>query len=119
LTAPQPAYPTPWGLNAAGRKLWTASTSDEFSWAQHDLAVLEEACRTRDRIVQLDAAVASDGLMITSSQGSRLHPAVVEARQQRHTLAQLLKTLDIPELPEDVLPPARSVRGIRPARGAR
>ena len=99
---------TPRGLNAAGRKLWVAATT-EFDWADHELAILEEGCRTRDRIVQLDKTVADDGLMLTSSQGNRVHPAVAEARQQRLTLARLLVSLGIPAL--DDLPPSRGVRG--------
>lgn len=100
----------PRGLKAAGKKLWEVSTA-EFEWADHELALLEEACRVRDRIVELDAAVVSDGLMLSSSQGSRVHPAVGEARQQRLALARLLATLRIPGLEEDA-PAARGVRGV-------
>ncbi|WP_199734540.1 terminase [Frigoribacterium sp. PhB160] len=110
--SPQMPPPTPRNLNAAGRKLWDASTDPEaFEWAQHELAILEEACRTRDRIVQLDQAVASDGVMISSSQGSRVHPAIGESRQQRLALARLLYTLGIPPLEDDVLPKTAGVRG--------
>lgn len=101
---------TPRGLKAAGRKLWDAGTA-EYEFADHELAILEEACRIRDRIVELDKAVESDGLMIPSSQGSRVHPGVGEARQQRLALARLLATLQIPGL-EDDLPQARGVRGV-------
>jgi hypothetical protein len=100
----------PRGLKPAGRKLWDVSTA-ECEWAEHELALLEEACRVRDRIVELDAAVAGGGLMIPSSQGSRIHPAVAEARQQRLALARLLATLQIPGLGDD-LPTARGVRGV-------
>jgi len=102
---------TPRGLAAAGRKLWDAGIA-EFTWAQHELAILEEASRTRDRIVELDKSVQDDGLMLASPQGSRVHPAVGEARQQRLTLARLLATLGIPPLADDGLPPARGVRGV-------
>ncbi|MDO9439886.1 MAG: P27 family phage terminase small subunit [Beijerinckiaceae bacterium] len=74
--------------------------------------MLEEACRTRDRIVQLDKRVDDEGLMLTSSQGMRIHPAVAEARQQRLVMARLLATLGIPPLDEDSLPAARGVRGV-------
>lgn len=100
----------PRGLKAAGKALWGKCIED-FELADHELALLEEACRVRDRIVELDAAVKTDGLMIPSSQGSRLHPAVTEARQQRLTLARLLATLQIPGL-EDDLPAARGARGV-------
>lgn len=84
---------------------------EEFDLVDHEQALLEEACRVRDRIVQLDAAVKKDGLMLPSSQGVRLHPAVGECRQQRLTLARLLATLQIPGL-DDNLPSARGVRGV-------
>lgn len=100
----------PRGLNAAGRRLWDIA-SEEYELANHELALLEEACRVRDRIVELDAAVKDDGLMLPSSQGARVHPAVGEARQQRLTLARLLATLQIPGLDDD-LPAARGVRGV-------
>lgn len=105
---------TPTGLKAAGRKLWDSSTS-EFELAQHELALLEEACRTRDYIRELDRAVRNDGVMIPSSQGSRLHPAIAESRQQRLALARMLMTLQIPALDDD-LPGAGRVR---PASGVR
>ncbi|UVJ40242.1 terminase [Arthrobacter sp. CJ23] len=100
----------PRGLRAAGKKLWETTTAD-FELADHEMALLEEACRIRDRIVGLDAAVVTDGLMIPSSQGPRLHPAVAESRQQRLALARLLATLQIPGLDDD-LPTARGVRGV-------
>lgn len=101
---------TPTHLLAAGRELWKASLADvEFS--PQELSILEEACRTRDNVRALDAAVRKDGVMIASSQGSRLHPAIAEARQQRRVLAQMLVTLQIPGLDDD-LPNTRSVRGL-------
>lgn len=97
---PEKGVKTPRNLSASGRRLWDAATA-EFEWADHELAILEEACRTRDRVVQLDKAVDDDGLMLTSSQGSRVHPAVSEGRQQRLALARLLVLLRIPALEEE------------------
>lgn len=107
----------PRGLRTAGRRLWDASVAD-YEWSGHELGMLEDACRIRDRIVELDGAVAKDGLMIGSSQGTRLHPAVAEARQQRLALARLLATLRIPGLDDD-LPESRGVRGVYPNGGRR
>jgi len=104
-------YPEPTGMNVAGTKLWTA-TVEGTEWEQHELAVLEEACRTRDRIAQLDHAVTTDGIMLSSSQGMRVHPAIAEGRQQRLALARLLISLSIPPLEEDVLPKAGVPRGV-------
>ncbi|MCK1801478.1 terminase [Brevibacterium sp. R8603A2] len=101
----------PKGLKGPGRALWVA-TVERFEVAEHEGALLEEACRVRDRVVQLREAVESDGLMIPSSQGLRLHPAVAEERQQKLVLARLLATLSIPGLDEDELPASTGVRGV-------
>ena len=108
---------TPSGLRAPGRKLWEA-IAGEYELAEHELAQLEEACRVRDRITQLRTQVDGDGLMISSSQGARLHPGVAEERAQRLALARLLATLAVPGLEEDALPPSRGVRGVYGLRSA-
>lgn len=102
---------TPVGLGAPGRRLWQAVTA-EFEGTEHELALLEESCRTRDLLVSLRDQLDRDGLMLESSQGARLHPAVAELRQQRLALARLLATLGVPGLDEDHLPPSRGVRGV-------
>lgn len=107
----------PAGLKAAGRALWASIVAD-FEMNTAEAAQLEEACRTRDRIKELDAAVVNDGLMIASSQGMRLHPAVTEARAQRLALARILATLGVPGLDED-LPASRPVRGVYTGRRRR
>jgi len=111
-----PAAPA--GLDTPGRALWQ-SIAAEFDMATHEAAQLEEACRCRDRIAQLRAQVDQDGLMLESSQGTRLHPAVAECRQQQLALARLLATLGVPGLAEDDLPTSRGVRGVYTRRNRR
>lgn len=101
----------PAGLGPAGRNLWQAITA-EFELAEHELAQLEEAARTRDLLGRLRAELDASPVMLESSQGMRLHPAVAELRQQRLTLARLLATLGVPGLEEDDLPSSRGVRGV-------
>jgi phage terminase small subunit len=102
----------PAGLGGEARRLWTRSVA-EFDLAEHEYALLEQACKTLDRIAELDADVVARGLMLESSQGLRVHPAIGEARQQRLTLARLLATLGIPPLEGgDDLPKSRGVRGV-------
>lgn len=98
-------------MKSAGRRLW-ASVTEEFDLAEHETAQLAEACFVRDRIAKLRARVESDGLMIDSSQGSRLHPGVAEIRAQQLTLSRILATLSVPGLSDDALPPSRGVRGV-------
>lgn len=101
----------PAGLGVAGQRLWQ-SVLGQFDMAEHEAAQLEEACRVRDTIVLLRERLEVDGLMIESSQGLRLHPAVAEVRQQQLALARLLATLDVPAPVEDALPASRGVRGV-------
>ena len=102
----------PNGLGKPGLKLWKSVTY-EFDLAEHEAAQLEEAARVRDTIAALREVVDRDGLMISSSQGSRLHPGVAEIRQQQLALARILATLDVPVLAEDDLPASSGVRPIR------
>ena len=85
----------PRGLTGPGAKLWAAVTS-EYELAADDLAVLEEACRTRSLLADLRARAAEDGLITPSSQGDRVNPAIVEARQQSLLLSKLLAALKLP-----------------------
>lgn len=107
---------TPRGLGPSGRKLWNFVTA-ENEMLPHEAALLEEACRTRDRITEMREQVAQDGTMLASSQGMRLHPAIAEERQQRLALARLLATLGVPGLEDDDLPASRGVRGVYTGRG--
>lgn len=107
----------PTGLGTPGQKMWKAVTAD-FDLAEHEAAQLEEACRVRDTIHTLRKQVETDGTMIGSSQGMRLHPGIVEIRQQQLAMARLLATLAVPGLEEDALPTSRGVRGVYRGRAA-
>jgi phage terminase small subunit len=106
----------PSGLKGPGKRLW-ASVLADFELAEHEAAQLAEACFVRDRIEQLRAQVDTDGPMIESSQGARLHPCIAEIRAQQLALARLLATLGVPPLAEDSLPASRGVRGVYGLRG--
>ena len=85
----------PAGLKPAGVRLWKRVTAD-FELDEHELALLLEACRTVDVLNVLDAEVRLTGPLMDSPQGLKAHPAAVEARQQRITLARLLAALRLP-----------------------
>lgn len=108
---------TPPGLKAAGRRLW-ASVTDEYDLDEHEVALLVEACRTKDLLNELDATIRRDGVVIPGEQGPRVHPAVTEARQQKTSLNQLIASLRLPS-DEGVRPQrrgaARRAYGIRGA----
>ncbi|WP_341957489.1 terminase [Microbacterium sp. LWH13-1.2] len=107
----------PSGLGKPGQKLWK-SIDQQFDLAEHERTQLEQACRVRDTIELLREQVIKDGVMIRSSQGDRLHPAIVEVRQQQLALARLLATLKVPGLEEDDLPSSRPARGVYALRSA-
>lgn len=85
----------PTGLKGGGLRLWNKITT-EFGMETSELAVLEEVCRTKTRIDQLDKIVDAEGLVIESPQGKKVHPAAVESRQVRNVFNQLAKTLRFP-----------------------
>ncbi|MFW6776262.1 hypothetical protein ACOACO_18420 [Nocardioides sp. CPCC 205120] len=107
MSAPRP----PRGLRASGRELWKAVVTD-FELTEHESTVLREACRTADSIDDLQTLLDNEGLMSSTSQGPRVHPALVELRQQRITLARLFAALRLPVGEEPERSQARSgVRG--------
>jgi hypothetical protein len=94
--AATPRLPSPPArLRASGRALWRA-VLDDYDLDQHELTILREACRTADSLDMLQKLLEADGPMSSSSQGDRVHPALVELRLQRVTFARLLTALRIP-----------------------
>ena len=91
-TAPPPP---PTGSKAAGKRLWS-SVVDGYELDEHETALLVEAVRTVDALDALDARVRRDGVVVSTPQGDRAHPALVEARAQRIVLARLLAGLRLP-----------------------
>lgn len=85
----------PAGLGKTGRSLWRMVLTD-YVLTEPEQVLLREACRTADSIDALQAQLDADGLMSESSQGARVHPALVELRQQRVTLARLWSALRVP-----------------------
>src|SRR3954447_12683358 len=96
MTKPKP----PRRAQRAGKALWNA-VLDEYELEEHELLLLREMVRTVDVLDDLEAWVAQDGVMLGSSQGERAHPALVEARQQRITLARLQAALRLPAGDQD------------------
>lgn len=101
----------PAALRPAGRKLWDWVAA-EFDFEEHDRALLFEACRTVDLIGDLHAVVEAEGPVIDSPQGRKAHPAAVEVRQQRITLARLLSALRIPTEDEERPQRRSGARGV-------
>lgn len=103
----------PAGLADAGSALWK-SVTDEFELDEHEAVLLLQAARTVDQLDLLQAAIDTDGVVVNSPQGSKAHPALVEARQQRIALARILSALRLPEEETGKRPQRRmGVRGLQ------
>jgi hypothetical protein len=110
-TTPEPdpephSDPAPEDLGPRGCALWT-SVADVFELEEHERALLHEAARVADRLEALDAVVRDEGVTITTPQGVKAHPALVEARQQGVVLTRLVASLRLPDDDEDVRPQRR------------
>ena len=84
----------PNGTKAAGARLWH-SIVEMYVLEPHELMLLRELCRTADVLDALHDAAK------VPSDGDRVHPAIVEARQQRIALARLGAALRLPAGEED------------------
>jgi hypothetical protein len=106
--------PPPRGLKAPGKRLWQA-TVDGFILATHEEALLLQACRVADHLDELEKALSANGVLTQASfEDCKVHPALVELRQQAITLARLCAALGLPSgLESDSKrPQRRSARGV-------
>jgi hypothetical protein len=116
MTPPNPPA-APKGTGTAGERLWTAVVG-EYVLEEHELELLRQAVRCVDDLDALDAVVAKDGLVIRAGSAPRVHPAAVERRQLRLTLARTLAALRLPSGMAGKSPQRRvGVRGTYGIRG--
>lgn len=91
------SIPAPKGLSVGGKRCWKQVTS-AYDLRPDERILLENACRTVDRIAELDAAMVGQPLISKGSMGQeREHPLLSEARQQRTLLRQLFAQLKLPD----------------------
>jgi len=106
----------PTGLKGPGTAFWRAIT-DSFDLEGHENALLVEACRTLDVLDVLAAAIQRNGVILGAEDDARVHPAVVEARQQRLALARIVAALRLPRDDDDKRPQRRGERYLHLAGG--
>jgi hypothetical protein len=69
----------------------------EYDCEEHELALLREMVRTVDKLDALVEVVDRDGVMVAGpGLTTRVHPALVEARQLRIAFARLAAALRLP-----------------------
>ena len=116
MTAKTPKQPN--GLRTSGRALWIAVMT-EYDLEEHEATILREACRTADSLDALQGLLDTEGHMGETAQGPRVHPALVELRQQRLAFARLMTALRIPQGEQDGRGQTRGTpRGVYSIRGA-
>ena len=94
------AEPTPDGLGAGGRSLWTAIT-DEHELTSPQLVQLEEACRAKDRCDRL-------AVLLNEEHDHKLQS---DANNTANLLKQLLAALRLPDPETGRRPGYRGARG--------
>lgn len=97
----------PKDLATGGKRLWNRVQRD-FELADHEESVLLQACRIVDLLDRLQAAMASEDVVVDSPQGKKTNPAVVEFRQQALALAKCMASLRIPFGDDETQPQQRS-----------
>lgn len=89
----------PKSLDTAGKALWRDVTA-KYDLRVDELAVLEQACRTADKIAILDKEWNALGkpFLTSGSMGQDvIHPLIGETRAQQSALARLLGQLKLPD----------------------
>lgn len=89
----------PDSLADAGSALWSAVVS-KYSLRVDELAILEAACKTADKVALLEVAWVELGrpYMTRGSMGQDvIHPLIGEQRTQNAALAALLGKLKLPD----------------------
>ena len=95
-----------------------AEIRGRFELDAHEEALLVEVVRTVDQLDVLAGIVADEGSMVDGRFGPRAHPALVEARQLRITLARLVAALRLPDEDVGARPQRRGTRGVYGIRGS-
>jgi hypothetical protein len=111
---------TPRGLRAGGRKLWRAIDADHDLDAPQ-LVQLEEACRAKDRLDQLDLLLRGDvntwSRLVVDIQSDgqvyelRMTQALTQANATANLMKQLIAALRLPDATTGKKPQRRGPRG--------
>jgi len=112
MTIPKP----PQGAGPSGRRIWRAILG-EFDLDEHERALVCALVRQVDRLDALEALIDAEGLTVTGHGTTKMHPAVVEARQSAIAVARISAALRLPSGEQEdgqaaVSGQRRAVRGV-------
>lgn len=103
----------PAGLQEAGLELWREVTG-QYGLRTDERHALQQACRTLDLIVRMEAEIAVAPLTVTGSQQQEVaHPLTTEVRQQRALFLRQMSALHLPDEDEDAGAPGRRSEAAR------
>jgi hypothetical protein len=112
----------PAGLRAGGKALWKA-IDDEHDLDATQLVQLEEACRAKDRLDQLDEILRGDSdtwmRLVRDIRAEaevyelRMTQALTQANATANLMKQLLAALRLPDLETGKKPQYRGPRGVQ------
>jgi hypothetical protein len=108
MTIPRP----PKGAGPSGRRLWR-SVQAEFELGEHERCLLTAMVRQVDRLDELEALIAEEGLLTVGHGTTKMHPAVVEARQSAIAVARIAACLRLPAGEEDDVHQGQRRAGVR------
>ena len=107
-------------LGARGARLWRSLlvqdvTLEDEANPRREVAL--SACRTADRVDELERLSAQVDPVLEARSGLMIHPVFAEVRQQSALLARLVAALRLPDEATGKRPQKRQVRGVqRPSR---
>ena len=91
----------PSGLGTRASRLWDKITG-EFQLRADEVEVLEDACRTLDFVVRMEAELAGSPLWVRGSHGQEVaNPIAGEIRQHRALFIRQMSALHLPVDEED------------------
>jgi hypothetical protein len=85
----------PAALGEPGAKLWRSIVGQYDIRDAGGLAILEDACLSRDRRTDWAAIIAAEGPMIRTKSGPKEHPLIKHEREERALESRLLVRLGL------------------------
>lgn len=103
-------------LGMRGQRLWDNLLSQDVALEDERNPAREialTACRTADRVEELERQSAAVDPVVEGRTGLMIHPLFAEVRQQAALLARLVAALRLPDEASGKRPQHRQIRGVQ------